>query len=1102
MTDSNVLELAKLGDPQAIASLMNQSLESKGMLAKVERQGDSLEVTLEAERVPNRQALTAFVQKGINNLGIQAIRSVRIIGQQVGAGYPAWMQELQLNAEAPLNIQPETDPDITTIQSLEDTQIQSLEDTLIQDRELDLPADAESAGAMPASPLSTSPLSTSPLLPPIELDDLWADEAAPVEQSPDFLQELLDPGDFPAPEPPNLATEPPPADPAELEDLATALDPATDASILSFLDELSAEPATSDFPTETSQQQSIYQADYQADLALELDPLTVGDVAAVAADDYASDFQELMTTPEGLEPLPTELWIDPPVSEADQVGNAEHEADPALLDFLEQPSGSEGEMMESSLLELESFDDFPDATFIGQALTPESPESPESPEAPEAPETEVALPSVDFLAALMDESTPAPPAPELDSEISDQQIEDLFAAEPEVTESFSEEPWMEDLLAAQPDLPGESLEPDAEMALPDFLMEPEQLETLPEESLPSLDFDLEADLEANLEPELPLDDFFSESAEPLEPADSLRPWAEFSDDPTALAPSPDQVQPVAGMTDLADLDDDDFEELPPDFLRDWEENPPEFSDFVESPAPEPSDSQPSDSQQDYSQQDYSVPSSAGISFIEPSPDLAEPDLDLETELDLLDLDAPELESPGLDALEPPYPDLPQLDISDENSFELDTALPDAELAELLSETPEGRSLAPADDSPAAAVNLTQDGLEEGLGDFRAGFVEPLVEPLPDEFFETEQSGQFGQSDWQADLRQANLQEPIALDGDLESGGDDYVADYVIDETVIDETPPESATLPLLPNPPSQPADLPPAAAPQATESRLPTLIWVLLPLCIFIGGLLGFVLLKNRISTPPNPPPTTEPTPAIPAPDPAASPSSANPSGLTPLQVALQRADSAVDLGQTAQSVDDWKLVASRWQQSIQLLQAIPDSSLSYQSAQQKIAEYQNYLAVAQRKANQLVVSTAPLAVASIKNSPSPAASPAAVANPLSCAPVASAANSQPVELSSVQFDSQNAAQPSPIIGCITNHTDQPITAVDLAYSSGTTEATGKLSFGQLEPKQTIPFRSEFTVLPEAKELAIAELSWTAAGGEAERLPVTISVTRSADQQG
>lgn len=97
MAQTNLLELAKQGDPQAIATLMNRSLQPRGMTASVDRQGSCLLVTLQAEQVPNRQVLTAFVQNGISNLGVSSIQLVKIAGQQFGMDKPAWTQDLQID---------------------------------------------------------------------------------------------------------------------------------------------------------------------------------------------------------------------------------------------------------------------------------------------------------------------------------------------------------------------------------------------------------------------------------------------------------------------------------------------------------------------------------------------------------------------------------------------------------------------------------------------------------------------------------------------------------------------------------------------------------------------------------------------------------------------------------------------------------------------------------------------------------------------------------------------------------------------------------------------------------------------------------------------
>ena len=68
-------------------------------------------------------------------------------------------------------------------------------------------------------------------------------------------------------------------------------------------------------------------------------------------------------------------------------------------------------------------------------------------------------------------------------------------------------------------------------------------------------------------------------------------------------------------------------------------------------------------------------------------------------------------------------------------------------------------------------------------------------------------------------------------------------------------------------------------------------------------------------------------------------------------QRAQNKADSAVSIGQSAQSPGDWQLVASRWQQAIAFLQAIPPDSPQRDRALTKIAEYQGHLARAQERA-------------------------------------------------------------------------------------------------------------------------------------------------------
>ncbi|MEH2416240.1 hypothetical protein [Nostoc sp.] len=101
MTQPNILKLARQGDVQAIASLMNRHLRPKAITAKVAFKDACLEVMLESAQVPNQRISVAFVRKGLTALGAASIEIVKVYGQQTGNDFPAWSKEFDLGiAEA------------------------------------------------------------------------------------------------------------------------------------------------------------------------------------------------------------------------------------------------------------------------------------------------------------------------------------------------------------------------------------------------------------------------------------------------------------------------------------------------------------------------------------------------------------------------------------------------------------------------------------------------------------------------------------------------------------------------------------------------------------------------------------------------------------------------------------------------------------------------------------------------------------------------------------------------------------------------------------------------------------------------------------------
>ncbi len=102
MTQQNLRELLKQGDPKAIASSINRTLKPKGINADVTRENGCLHITLESGKVPSQMALVDFIRSGMTNLGVESIHTVKVYGRRTGDGSPAWEDEIDLMPEDPM----------------------------------------------------------------------------------------------------------------------------------------------------------------------------------------------------------------------------------------------------------------------------------------------------------------------------------------------------------------------------------------------------------------------------------------------------------------------------------------------------------------------------------------------------------------------------------------------------------------------------------------------------------------------------------------------------------------------------------------------------------------------------------------------------------------------------------------------------------------------------------------------------------------------------------------------------------------------------------------------------------------------------------------
>ncbi|MBW4522157.1 MAG: choice-of-anchor D domain-containing protein [Scytolyngbya sp. HA4215-MV1] len=106
MTQQDLLGQARQGNVEAIATLLNRALQSKGITAKVGIKGDCLYVSLVAEQVPPQRVFAPFIHQAILKLRVKPVRSVRIYGRQTGQDSPTWYQEVDLSNP----LQPPTQP--------------------------------------------------------------------------------------------------------------------------------------------------------------------------------------------------------------------------------------------------------------------------------------------------------------------------------------------------------------------------------------------------------------------------------------------------------------------------------------------------------------------------------------------------------------------------------------------------------------------------------------------------------------------------------------------------------------------------------------------------------------------------------------------------------------------------------------------------------------------------------------------------------------------------------------------------------------------------------------------------------------------------------
>lgn len=100
MADSkpSALELAKQGNPRAIAALLNGQLQSKGITVKASLKEKVLRLLFESEFPPAQDQIIPWVENGFKSLSIDSVSKLSLYGKSFESDFPEWSYVIDLDS--------------------------------------------------------------------------------------------------------------------------------------------------------------------------------------------------------------------------------------------------------------------------------------------------------------------------------------------------------------------------------------------------------------------------------------------------------------------------------------------------------------------------------------------------------------------------------------------------------------------------------------------------------------------------------------------------------------------------------------------------------------------------------------------------------------------------------------------------------------------------------------------------------------------------------------------------------------------------------------------------------------------------------------------
>jgi lipopolysaccharide export LptBFGC system permease protein LptF len=107
MNTPSLDELAKQGNPKAIADLMNSTLQPKGIrIVKSAIKDECLQLLLESENILDKDKIVKFIQSKMTELSVNSIKEIKILNRRKGSSETTWYEKISIKSESKLDSQP------------------------------------------------------------------------------------------------------------------------------------------------------------------------------------------------------------------------------------------------------------------------------------------------------------------------------------------------------------------------------------------------------------------------------------------------------------------------------------------------------------------------------------------------------------------------------------------------------------------------------------------------------------------------------------------------------------------------------------------------------------------------------------------------------------------------------------------------------------------------------------------------------------------------------------------------------------------------------------------------------------------------------------